>query len=179
MHAPVLTDLNDAGHAPGKEPAVAALHFDKNLIVLLEDDDLDTFNVEERLADMLYEGGWVKPSYKAALHAREEEFPTGLDAVSLGAGFNVAVPHCDPEHVEHGAICVGVLKNPVSWRRMDDPSKSCHVSLVVMLALDEAHAHLEMLQKVMSLVQDDSSMSKIVGAESADEAYELLKFKLS
>lgn len=158
---------------------MAALHFDESLIVLLGDDRIDTLSVEDRLADMLYEGGWVKPSYKAALRAREEEFPTGLDAVSLGAGFNVAVPHCDPEHVKHGAICVGILKSPVSWRCMDDPSKNCDVSLVVMLALDEAHAHLEMLQKVMSLVQDDASMKRIVAANSVDKAYELLKLKLS
>ena len=157
---------------------MAGLHFDESLVVMLDDADLDTYGVEDRLCDILYEGGWVKPSFRGALHEREMAFPTDLDAVSFGARFNVAVPHCDPEHVQHGAVCVGILREPVKWRCMDDASKSCDVSLVAMLALDEAHGHLEMLQKVMGLVQDDASMAEILGAGDIHAAYELLKSKL-
>lgn len=152
-----------------------ALHFDEKLVVLLDEEGLDTFAVEERLAGVLLAGGWVKDSYPEAIHTREESFPTGLNA----GGLNIALPHCDMEHVKRGALCVGVLKHPVSWCCMDDPSKTCDVSLVVMLALDEAHAHLEMLQKVIGLLQDQEMVGRIVACASASDAYGLLKEKLS
>lgn len=154
---------------------MAALHFDENLVVMIDEEGLDTYAVEDRLAGVLLSGDWVKESYPSAIHTREENFPTGLNA----GGLNIALPHCDMEHVNRGALCVGVLKHPVSWRCMDDPSKTCDVCLVVMLALDEAHAHLEMLQKVIGLLQDQEAVGRIIACETAADAYALLQDKLS
>lgn len=151
------------------------LHFDESLVTIFDDEGLDTYSVEESLARSLFEGDWVQESYPAALHEREKDFPTALDV----GGINVAIPHCDVEHVKRGALCVGVLKHPVPWKCMDDPNKTCEVSLVVMLALDEAHAHLEMLQKVISLIQDQETVSRIIACNDSHSAYELLKKFLS
>ena len=57
---------------------------------------------------------------------------------------------------------------------MDEPEQTCPVSLVVMLALNEAHAHLEMLQKVIALIQDQELTKRIVSAATPAEAYELM-----
>ena len=47
------------------------------------------------------------------------------------------------------------------------------VRLVFMLALNEAHSHLEMIQKIIGVIQDQEFAKKL--AESnAHEAYELL-----
>lgn len=154
---------------------MAGLHFDESLVAILDGEVLDTYSVEERLAQILVNGGWVKETYPAAVHEREKVFPTALDV----GGINVAIPHCDVEHVEKGALCVGVLKRPVSWRCMDDATKSCDVSLVAMLALNEPHAHLEMLQKVIALIQDQELVSKVVSAKEAHEAFALLGEKLT
>lgn len=154
---------------------MAGLHFDESLVAILDGEVLDTYSVEERLAQILVNGGWVKETYPAAVHEREKVFPTALDV----GGINVAIPHCDVEHVEKGALCVGVLKRPVSWRCMDDATKSCDVSLVAMLALNEPHAHLEMLQKVIALIQDQELVSKVVSAKEAHEAFALLGEKLA
>ena len=154
---------------------MAGLHFDESLVAILGGEVLDTYSVEERLAQILVNGGWVKETYPAAVHEREKVFPTALDV----GGINVAIPHCDVEHVEKGALCVGVLKRPVSWRCMDDATKSCDVSLVAMLALNEPHAHLEMLQKVIALIQDQELVSKVVSAKEAHEAFALLGEKLA
>ena len=108
---------------------MSALHFDESLVRIFNENALDTYSVEEELAGALCAGGWVKETYANALHEREEAFPTALDA----QGINVAIPHCETEHVNQGAVAVGVLKHPVSWRRMDDSSQTCDVSLVVML----------------------------------------------
>ena len=154
---------------------MAGLHFDESLVAILDGEELDTYSVEERLARILMDGGWVKETYPAAVHEREKVFPTALDV----NGINVAIPHCDVEHVEKGALCVGVLKRPVSWRCMDDATKSCDVSLVAMLALNEPHAHLEMLQKVIALIQDQELVSKVISAKDAHEAFALLGEKLA
>ncbi|MDY4040921.1 MAG: PTS sugar transporter subunit IIA [Collinsella sp.] len=155
---------------------MGALQFDETLVRLFDAEELDTYRVEEELATLLQEAGYVKGSYAAAIHAREETFPTGLE---VPGGLSVAVPHCDIEHVNRGALCVGVLKRPVAWRRMDAAGLTCPVSLVVMLALDEAHAHMEMLQKVIALIQDQELVGRIIACESPDEAFGLLAGKLA
>lgn len=146
------------------------LHFDESLVCLIEDAGLGFEDVEARLAQVLLQGGWVKDSFPAALREREAAYPTALDV----QGLNVAIPHCDPAHVNKGALCVGVLKHPVAWHLMDNPAATCEVSLVVMLALNAAHEHLEMLQKVVDLIQNQNKVAQVVACTSAAEAYALL-----
>lgn len=153
---------------------MSALHFDESLVRIFNENALDTYSVEEELAGALCAGGWVKETYANAMHEREEAFPTALDA----QGINVAIPHCETEHVNQGAVAVGVLKHPVSWRRMDDSSQTCDVSLVVMLALVEAHAHLEMLQKVIAIVQDQEFVGTVIAQDEPQEVYRLLSDRL-
>ena len=69
---------------------------------------------------------------------------------------------------------MAVLKNPVEWHKMDDPEDTCEVSVVVMLALTEAHAHLDMLQKVVGFVQDQELVKKVIAAETPEQAFELV-----
>lgn len=61
---------------------------------------------------------------------------------------------------------------------MDDPESTCEVSLVCMLALTEPHAHLEMLQKVIGLVQNQELVAKVVASDSIDEVFELVHDQL-
>ena len=58
---------------------------------------------------------------------------------------------------------------------MDDPAQTCDVSLVVMLALEEAHAHMEMLQKVIGIVQDQVLAARVVASRDSAQLYGLLK----
>lgn len=149
---------------------MANLQFDESLVLILDGEDLATLDVESTVAGELQRQGYAKDTYKRAILEREKQFPTALDV----QGLNVAIPHCDPENVNKGAICAAVLKHPVDWYRMDAPDETCPVSLVVMLALNEAHAHLEMLQKVIALIQDQDLTKKIVASETPAEAYALI-----
>ena len=47
-----------------------------------------------------------------------------------------------------------------------------------MLALDEAHAHLEMLQKVIGLIQDQGLMGRVLEAQTPAEVFALVGDKL-
>lgn len=153
---------------------MAEIDFSSDLVVILG--GAATYQeVEATLANHLVELGYAKESFPAAIAEREVEYPTGLEVGEL----NAAMPHCDPENVNKAAVCVGVLKTPVDWRRMDDPDATCKVSLVTMLALNEAHAHLEMLQKVVGLIQDQQLMGQVVASNTKDEVFELVGAKLA
>lgn len=148
---------------------MVGLTFSESLIVEVEN-PVTYQQVEDTLASVLFEKGYVKDSYARAISVRERDYPTALEVGDV----NVAIPHCDVEHVNAGAICVGLLRHPVCWRRMDDPDCTCKVSLVFMLALNEAHAHLEMLQKIAAIIQDQALAAKLVES-SPKQAYDLLK----
>lgn len=150
------------------------LVFDEGLVTIV-DDPVDACSVERALSEPLLARGFVRETFPQAILDRETAFPTGLDA----GGINVAMPHCDVEHIVRGALSVGVLRRPVPWHRMDDPASTCDVSVVVMLALNEAHAHLEMLQKVVALIQDQDLMRRIVGSSNPEEAFGLMSTRLA
>lgn len=150
------------------------LVFDEGLTTII-DDPVDDRHVEGVLSELLLERGFVRESFPQAILDREAVYPTGLDA----GGINVAMPHCDVEHVVRGALSVGVLRRPVPWHRMDDPASTCDVSVVIMLALNEAHAHLEMLQKVVALIQDQDLMGRVVGSSTPEEAFGLVGARLA
>ena len=153
---------------------MADLAFNSSLVTIIDEEGLTCEQVERRIAGILTEQGYAKDTYAQAIVDREANFPTALDM----SGLNVAIPHCDVANVNKAAFCMAVLKHPVDWHKMDDPDDTCKVSVVVMLALTEAHAHLEMLQKVVALLQNQDLVAEIVSSDSAAEAYSLAKDQL-
>ena len=58
------------------------------------------------------------------------------------------------------------LLNPtVDFRAMDEPEDAVAVSLVIMLVLTEPHGHLEMLQKIVGLIQNQEDVKQIINAK--------------
>lgn len=149
---------------------MADLSFDSALVVRIDEECLTCEEVERRIAGVLRERGYVKDTYAQAILDREASFPTALDM----GGLNVAIPHCDVANVNRAALCMGILRHPVDWHKMDEPEETCKVSVVCMLALTEAHAHLEMLQKVIAFVRDQELVAKVIDAKTAEEAFELV-----
>jgi PTS system galactitol-specific IIA component len=127
----------------------------------------DVFDV---LYKKLYENGFVKESYLEAIKKREKNFPTGLQLNR----YNVAIPHTDPEHVVKPAIAVATLKNPVIFKNMANPLEDVEVSLVFMIALNEAHSQVEMLQQLVQLIQNDNLLEKIIRANGGGEIINLI-----
>ena len=151
---------------------MAGIFFDESLVAVI-DDPIDTAQVESTMADIMFNVGAVKDTYAAAIAARERDFPTALEVGEI----NVAIPHCDTEHVNKDAVCVGLLKKPVAWRRMDNVEMTTDVRLEFMLALSQPHAHLQMIQKVIGIIQDQELARLLTKCDSA-EAFELLKDRL-
>ncbi|AEF16986.1 putative PTS IIA-like nitrogen-regulatory protein PtsN [Thermoanaerobacterium xylanolyticum LX-11] len=119
----------------------------------------------------LYDNGFVKESFLDAIIKREKSFPTGLQLNK----YNVAIPHTDPEHVNKPAIAVATLLNPVTFKNMANPVEDVKVSIVFMMALNEAHSQVEMLQQMVQLIQNDSVLEKIINAKGGGEIIDIVK----
>ena len=147
--------------------------FNEELILKINGKKQDV-EVLAYMAEYLQSKGLVKDSYSKAITDREAEFPTGL----FTGNINIAIPHADTEHVEKAAICVGVLEEPIIFRAMDDPDKELEIRLIIMLALKEAHGHIEMLQKVVELIKDQEALNKVIESSDSSIIYQIISEKL-
>lgn len=149
------------------------LIFDESVILL--DVEADTKeSVLEIVAKNLVDKGLVKESFIPAILKRESEFATGLPT----AGFSVAIPHTDVEHVNQKTISVAVLKQPVDFVIMGDDQETTPVQIIFMLAMNEAHSQLTLLQKLMQIFQDEQTLTTIANETSKTNIKKLLEEKL-
>lgn len=117
------------------------------------------------LGSRLIEQGYVKEDFIESLLEREKNYPTGLPTEPFG----VAIPHTDGDRVHKSTVAFASLKNPVKFLMMGTDDKLVDVKLIFMLALKSPDDQLEMLQKLMELIQDPEMVSKLVQVKSADE----------
>lgn len=117
------------------------------------------------LGGRLIEQGYVKEDFIESLLEREKNYPTGLPTEPFG----VAIPHTDGDRVHKSTVAFASLKNPVKFLMMGTDDKLVDVKLIFMLALKSPDDQLEMLQKLMELIQDPEMVSKLVQVKSADE----------
>ena len=110
----------------------------------------------EALGGELVKQGYCKESYVQALKDREAEFPTGINMGEKG----VAIPHTDVSHVNKKGIAIATVKAQV----------------IFMLAVDEK-GHLELLQAILGILQDQETLTKLTEAKDAEEIIEIIKEK--
>lgn len=123
------------------------------------------------LGTRLLELGYVKQNFITATLEREANMPTGLP---LGGDINAAIPHVDIEYVNHSALALATLKDPVIFYNMVDSAEVVPVQLVIMLALDQPKSQIEMLQRVSGILQQPELIVKLMAARTPDEVLTLL-----
>ncbi|MFG6147362.1 PTS sugar transporter subunit IIA [Halobacillus sp. B23F22_1] len=149
------------------------LYFDESIILL----DIESATKEDVLTQMgqnLVDKGLVKPSFIQAIIDREAEFATGLPT----EGFSVAIPHTDIEHVLHKTISVGIVKEPVDFGVMGDDSETTPVKIIFLLAMNEAHSQLSLLQKLMQLFQNEDTLRYLAEESSKTKMKDFIEKKL-
>lgn len=146
------------------------LDLDKELFVphLKADDCLDAI---EQLSTRLNENGYADEEYIAAIKKREGEYPTGLPSTSPA----VAIPHADFNLVNKTTVAVATLDQPVDFHDMEDIKKTIPVQIVIMLAIGEPHGQVEMLQRVVSIIQNQELRESILKAETSEELLKLIE----
>jgi len=115
--------------------------------------------------------GYVKEDFVEAALERERNMPTGLP---LGGEYNAAIPHVDIEYVHKSALGLATLKEPVVFYNMVENDKEVPCQLVIMLALDQPKAQIEMLQSTAGLLQSPEVIERIMKAGSVADLFEAL-----
>lgn len=121
------------------------------------------------LGQKLMDVGLVKDSFIEAALTREISFPTGL---LLDGDIHVAIPHTDVVHVNKSGVALAVLKRPVVFQNMEMPSDQVFVSIVFLLALDQPHAQIEMLQEIAEVLQDQEILQRLIMAKDSEDVLE-------
>ncbi|CDQ20690.1 PTS system IIA component, Gat family [Halobacillus karajensis] len=143
-------------------------------VILLNVEAASKEDVLEKMGRNLFEQNLVKESFIPAIIAREEEYATGLPT----AGVAVAIPHTDVEHVLRKTISVGVLRETVEFGVMGDEMETIPVRIVFLLAMDEAHSQLTLLQQLMGVFQTKEVLLSILEEENKTSIRSLLEEKL-
>ena len=131
------------------------LHEDVTLVGLQAASDTQAISV---LVAALAAADYVAPQFAADVLARERTFPTGLPTEPIG----VAIPHADPDHVYRSAIAVGLLTEPVTFKRMGSNSDSeVAAQLVFLLAIKEIEKQVELIRELMAVLQNGDVLEAI------------------
>ncbi|MHB1395066.1 MAG: PTS sugar transporter subunit IIA [Clostridia bacterium] len=128
-----------------------------------------------KLSGELYIKGIVNAGFVENVVKREMEFPTGLPM----GGYNAALPHTYPEYVNHSAICIATLKNPVDFCIMGSPKEIVSVNVIFMLAIKEGSQHLDLLKQLIEgVIQDSKLINDIVYSKSGQEIFNAIIGKI-
>ena len=155
------------GNVSGGDNLSGFLH--KSLFVL----GMDVKDKEEaihQLADLMYQQGYVKESFAAAVLEREKNFPTGLPTEEI----NVAIPHTEIEHTIKPAIGVGVLKSPVEFYEIGTNDKKVYPEIIFLLSIVNPDDQVRWLQRLVTLFQTKGFLRKVKDSPSVDVCYSLI-----
>ena len=125
----------------------------------------------KKLADEFMSKGVAKDTFYDAILTREKTFATGLSCNKMC----VAIPHTDPEHVNKVQLGFMSLDTPVDFIEMGTEDKHIGVTMIIMMALKEAHQQLDMLMKLMDVFQNDEVLDRMMATNNFDELFEILK----
>ena len=127
------------------------------------------------LAKSLYQKGYVQKEYIQAIQDREEEYPTGLPSSEPG----IAIPHANFEMVKKTTLAIATIEKPVSFHNMENKQEIVPVQIIIMMAIGEPHGQVEMLQKIVGIIQDEPLRKEMVHATSDTILLNLLKRAIS
>lgn len=125
----------------------------------------------EKIGRHMVNGGFAKDSFIQALKDRERAYPTGLPSGASG----IALPHVDACHVLVPSVAVARLKKPVQFIMMGSDDTFVNVGVVFMLLLESGHSQVEMLKKLMGIIQDSEFLERLMNCAASDELFEMLK----
>ena len=123
------------------------------------------------LASEMYKKNYVKEEYIQAIQEREKEYPTGLPSTPPG----IAIPHANYEMVNKTTLAIATLKDPVLLHNMENNNEQLPIQIVIMMAIGEPHGQVEMLQKIVGIIQDEPLRQEMIRAGNDTELLELLK----
>ena len=108
---------------------------------------------------------------QAAVADRERTMGTGV-------GSGIAIPHARLDGLPQPVVAVAICEDGIEWDEID--GKPAHlVFLILTSTTDEQDTQLEILGKIARAFSDKGSARRIVGASSADDAWQRLTEAIS
>lgn len=128
----------------------------------------DWQNAIRKACQPLIENGYVKPGYPEDVIERELQWPTGLPTIPVA----VAIPHAlKPDNVVKAQVAACRLTGPVKFTQSggSPDDEQVNVGLVFILALKDAKAQLNLLQKLMIAISDEKMLGGLLNASTSEE----------
>lgn len=119
-------------------------------MVFLQQDVEHRYELIEKLANALYNKGYVEKEYVHSAIAREK-----MSTTTIGAG--IAIPHGAPKLIKQSAIAIATLKEPLEWGTEK-------VTLVFMLAVknDEQESTKQLFQELSFISEQPVFVQRLV-----------------
>ena len=111
------------------------------------------------IADMGTRAMLVKASWAKAVLLREREFPTGLPTP-----IPVAIPHTDSVHVITDGIGFFRAIKPIKFGEMGATDQFVDVQIIIPLLISNHEEQVNLLMKVITAVQDEKFVAKLLVA---------------
>ncbi|MFA4838155.1 MAG: PTS sugar transporter subunit IIA [Candidatus Neomarinimicrobiota bacterium] len=128
----------------------------------------DKEGIIEELLDLAVKTGKVKDRKKAlkALLDREDLGSTGLES-------GLAIPHARTNAVNGVAIALGISKEGIDFQSADN--KPSHLFFLLLAAENETGVNVQVLALIARMNLSSQFRSKMVSAESAESALEIVR----
>ena len=150
---------------------VAFLDKVREELIFLDVEGTTREEVLTNIANRLVEQGVAKESFPAALLAREQAYPTGLQLGEL----NIAIPHAQPEHINEIAVTIAIPRQPVPFLDMGDHETQFPVSVIVCLALQKLDDNIKMLPALMEFFAQEKNLKAILACRTPGQVMALLR----
>ncbi|UXS28918.1 fructose-specific PTS transporter subunit EIIC [Staphylococcus delphini] len=121
----------------------------------------------DELAQQLNQAGKLNhlDDYIAAIHKREQQSSTGI-------GEGIAIPHAKVEAVKTPAIAFGKSKAGVDYDSLD--MQPAHLFFMIAAPATGAQTHLDALDKLSSVLMDESVRQALLEADSPEEVLAII-----
>lgn len=144
--------------------------FIKEELIILDMEAQTAQEALERISALLYDKGYVKDTYAAALWAREQEYPTGLPIET----YNIAIPHAPQQHVCKQAIAVVRLKNSVEFASMEDSDVLLPVHLITCLVMCHDDSNIKLFPKLIRFFTNEGNIEALMQLKTTAELYRFI-----
>ena len=141
---------------------------EENIFLDFEANDRNDFL--SKIGNILFEKKYVNKGFSDSIIEREEKYPTGLDF----GEYKIAIPHTDPEYVNEEGIVTVKLKNPIIFRDMGLDENDLDVSVIFVLLVQKGEEQVNLLTKLMSLLEQKEVYNSIKNASDKEEILRIL-----
>ncbi|WED23443.1 PTS sugar transporter subunit IIA [Vibrio sp. JC009] len=143
----------------------------KNNLVKVKVEAGDKYEAVQSVGQLMLDGGFIESRYIDAMIQTVKD-----EAQYIVITKNVAMPHARPEQgVKKVCASVITLAEPVIFgHEENDP-----VKLIIALAATDSTSHIELIQDIAEVFDDEELIEKLINSETETEFLELIKSKVN